>query len=222
MTKIIFELQYVSVLMSAAIGGYFYRSFNSFCRVIYWQVLIYAIVYTSARLVVKYAAALRIAPNTHWLYNAHLAVETAILLFGAFLLLRSERSMMPMRMAYVLFLGVLCFQLYQWSFFHFANLAQMLAGIVISVSYLTVLYKRFQVENFSWRTFPELWLCLGILVYFAGIIPYSGMMHNLQTTNTELNSYLFHYIVYALACIRYLLCLVSFIIVAQNRGAGYE
>ncbi len=68
------------ISLALCIGIYVYRYMDMFYRLIFFQILIYAVVFTLSYVIMITSK----QPQTQWLYNIHMFLETGLLFIAAF------------------------------------------------------------------------------------------------------------------------------------------
>jgi len=107
-----------------------------------------------------------------------------------------------------------------WIYSHFTDLV---ACFIITLISVFVLYEIFLKTEKQWYRQPEVYICVGLLVYFASSIPYIALMGYLQEKQPELNTIMFQVINGVLANLRYLGVAIAFWLVKKNKFApAYE
>lgn len=151
--------------------------------------------------------------NNQWVYNIAMLAEAYLLIYGAYLFLKEK-----VRFGFLLVLGiqfilVYVIQLALTSFFAFANYAYVALAINVVLLFSGVCYFGFKENKGSLFRLPELYLCTGLVLYFAAVVPYLSLFSHLQRYFPYLNMRLFDSFVGVSASLRYLLLATSFYVI---------
>lgn len=187
-------------------GAFAFRFFNKFYKLIFFQVVLSIVFYIGAYVILMYQA------SNHWMYNVYIFAEVMILLYAAQLYLSGSTRKRIVLIGIISFLSIYVIEGVTDGFSDILNITLVAAGLIVVVVYGMVMYSALHQTDFDWKMSPELWLCIGTLVYFACNVPFIGLIHQLLRYDAKLVDSLF-YITEVLAAIRYLMVSVAFIIV---------
>lgn len=205
LSQILMDLS--TTILAILIGLLAYRKLPTFYRVLFFQALAYLIIDSYA---VTY-------PNNGMVYNISILIEIGLLLLAAHVYFKTFVSKWISFIGYFAFLLVWCFDIYYHGKNQLAYHAYILGGIFITAMYIRILFDHYTKKNDNFRNAPLLLSCLGIFIFFAGIVPYLSMMYYLQGLDSVLNKRLFQYMMVYPAIIRYFLLALAFWLVWKNR-----
>jgi hypothetical protein len=154
--------------------------------------------------------------HNQWVYNLAMPVETAILSLGGYEYFKEEREKILIVAGYVVFLLVFVTELFLKGILVFSNHGFITEGIILLVLYLSVIYSLFASRQNTWKHAPEMWISLGIVIYFAGVIPYFSLMDYLEEYHPAINLIFYRYINIELSNVRYLLLAYGFWLARRN------
>lgn len=198
------------LFLALGVGIFAVRQLNLFYRLIFAQVVWYVLVYAGSYAITIYQSMSGAELNNQWLYNLYFPVECALLSMAGIIFFQNRQATLRITIAYFIFLTAFLWQLASMDFRGFANYGVVAEAALLVVIYLMILYSKFITSDFHWRSSPEFWLCIGIAMYFACIVPYFSMINLLNRTNGQLNQFLFYLINEVLGNVRYLFTAVSF------------
>jgi hypothetical protein len=199
------------MFLSFSVGLFGYRIFNRFYRLIFLQVGIAIGFYIGAYQVVEYQKAHGLRMSNEWMYNAYILVEVVILLYAAFWYLPDIRMKRITLSGIVVFSIIYFSELIMDGPWHLLNITLVCAGLILVTIFVMVLHDVINKTDFSWKVSPDLWVSIGILIYFACNVPFLGLFHQLMKYDATITDRLF-YITEILASIRYFTFSVAFLL----------
>lgn len=183
-----------------------YGKLPVFYRILFFQALAYLIIDVCA---ITYS-------NNGVLYNAGMVVESGLLFFAAHTFFHTRTSKYVLLLLYSGFLSVLLFDFCFSGIKAFAVHAYITSGVFITGIYLCILFLHFHHHVRGYITLPLLLSCIGILIFFAGMVPYLSMMPYLQELDAGLSQKLFKYTVLLMGILRYLLVAIAFMLLGKQ------
>lgn len=203
-TQIFLDLS--TTFLAFGIGLIVFKRLKRFYRILFFQVLIY--------LFVDVAATVFVPVNNGWLYNVLIVIEAGFLLFAAQAYFNTQRSKKVLILLFGVFLSVFFADVFIFTgIVKFAHHAAITEGIILTGVYLFLLYEQLK-QKIDRSSKAMIIASTGIALYFAGTIPYLGIMFYLRELDAALSKELFNNIVIVLALVRYLLVAIAFFIVA--------
>ena len=167
-------------LITLAIGVWSYRSMNKFWRLLFLQIVVYAITLLVSYIVTYYQKSHGQNENTLAVYNVYMLIEISILLAAAHVYFNTKVSKYLAFTGYGLFLVVFFIQIRQNNIYTFANYASATQSTVLTLFYGVILYQHFALHSASLLKEAEIWMCAGLLMFLAGCIPYITMINYMQ------------------------------------------
>lgn len=195
------------LFLAMFIGTVSYRTLTNTYRLIFFQTIAAIISFFAAYAVLDYQQSHQQPLNNHWVYNLYIFVEVLLLLDAAWMSFSpSRRKLITMAIAgfVLIYVAEVIFD----GFSSLLNMTLVASGILIVITYLQVLYSAIHRPGFNWKTSPEFWLSLGVVIYFACNVPVIGLMPVLMKDHATLLGNLF-YITEYLAVVRYLFVCVA-------------
>jgi hypothetical protein len=198
------------LLLVALISGIAaFRKMNVFHKTIFLQLLVWMVFYAASYVVTTWQKNRDLPQNNHAVFNIHLLFETGILMAAV-----RNYFDVPWKKRLVIwilpaFMAVYVVQVYHTGLHQFANYADTTACFALTLLYALALYQAFHSGGSWWRT-PEVYICAGILVYFACSIPYITAFGYLQSNFPELSRSLYYLVINGLNNERYLLLAIGF------------
>ena len=194
-------------ILVVIIGILTFSRLSPFYRILFFQTAIFLIfdLYAST------------FPNNALVYNVSMLIEIGLLLLASYLYFKTFVSKWTAITGYSVFLLIWCFDMYHYNKNQLADHAYISGGIFITATYIRILFYHYTNKNDNYLTPPLLLSCLGIFIFFAGIVPYLSMMHYLQSKDEDLNTIVFQYMMVYPAIIRYFLLAVAFLLLRRSR-----
>ncbi len=211
MIKLLDELTGITIALF--FGVYAFRFMNSFHRIFLGQLVAYILI-----VMLTYIVQLIPSMNNHnqWVYNLSMPIETGILTLAAYIHFKSKKEKNLIWLGYFIFLLVFTSEIVIKGFLIFSNHGYVAECILLIVLYLLVLYSLFIKQNIAWKHTPEIWISIGIVVYFGSVLPYLSLLQYFQEYFPEINRMLFRLITVGLSNIRYLLLAYGFWLIRRN------
>lgn len=194
------------MFIAILIGILVYKRLPVFYRILFFQVLSFIAIDIYAT---------TIKNNNAWLYNIEMIIEISLIFLAAYSYFNKVLSKRILIILFSLFLCILFINFYFYPSNMLSNYAYITGGILITGIYLTILFSHFYIRKDDYLTAPLVISGLGIVLYFAGTIPYLSMMYSLQKKDAHFNQSLFQTIVVALAFIRYLFLAIAFFLLGK-------
>lgn len=218
--QVLYEV--ISQLLSVAAGIYAYPYMTKFIRLLFFQLIAWQAVYLSSHAYTAYQHSIGLEMQNHWIYNIQVPLELLFLTVAACYFLKDALSRHLAIILYIIFLLTVALQLKLSGTDHFINYGMVVAGIIVTILYSQVLYRKFNSDHLSWKRSPEIWASTGLIIYFACNIPYFSMFDYLNVKHPALSEKLFHFITDVLANIRYLFLAIAFLLVRKNKSVLYR
>ncbi len=194
-----------------------YKRLSTFYRIILYQVIVWLCFYWGLHFLLIYQSKNGLPLNNQWLMNIHLVVETSILCLAAFFNSKDVTIRWSVIGSICLFIIVVFLQLYQDGIRKYWHYADIIECISITFIFIQIIFKYVKNRTEFWYKSPELIICLGLLFYFGGSVPYISMLHYLQENNPDLNALLFRLINDVLCNFRYVLMGAAFLLIYKNK-----
>lgn len=189
-----------TTILAILIGILAYRKLPAFYRVLFFQALAYLIIDS-------YAVTHR---NNGQAYNIGIIFEVSLVFLASAFYFKTKNSRFLLLGLFLIFLLLFVFDIYSFPK-QFAYRAYITGGITITGIYLTILFFHFLGKKDNYHTSSLVLTCVGIVMYFACMVPYLSMMNNLQQQNAESNKELFKLIIVTLGLLRYFLIALAFL-----------
>ena len=156
--------------------------------------------------------------NNQWLYNYYQLADCALLLLVGFYL---DKNKLFRRLAiggFIAFLFVWSFSVYEHGIVHFVISAYNLMSVLLIAAYFRIFYHSAMKHNQQLLRLPELWLCIGIIVFYGCNIFFFSIMDDLEKdlSRDELGT-ITYLLTTVLNNIRYLLTALAFYLVHSNK-----
>jgi hypothetical protein len=199
------------------VGVYSFKKLNNFYKIIFLQVLCASIIYVVARLITYHQKLKEVPADNQWVFNVYIILEVLLLSSAATLQIKSNKIKIIIAFGVTGCLAMFGYHLSSVGFYRFANNTQIVAGILIIAIYLYLIFSALHRPS-SVNKFPtEVWLYIGLCLYFACNVPLMAFIHYLYSRSPELTETLFNFITNVLGNIRYLLTAISFWIFFRKR-----
>jgi hypothetical protein len=208
----------VSGLAIALLLGLFsFRYMNFLYRIYFFQLVSYCVIFG-----MSYAVQNNSNHNNQWLFNLSMPIETGLLSWAAYVYFATDKKKYLVWIGYMVFLAIIISEMLIKGisvFFNYGYIAE--SGLLVLI-YLLVLYSHFIKQNLGWSSSPEIWISIGIVLYFGGVVPYLSLMRYLEQSHHHYSKLLYDFIIEGLCTIRYLLLAVGFWLVRRNALAKFK
>jgi hypothetical protein len=202
--------EFLGPVVALIVGVYAYRKLSLTWRILLLQVLIYCLT-----LLLAYFATSESSSN-HWVYNSYMLIEALTLGLAGYFYFKEQKIKQVMLTLIVLFVVVYFIYFSKYDFDVFANYMYAAQGVFLIPIFSMVLYYGFRAGVNNWTSVPEIWVSIGILMYFGCLAPYLSMYTYLGKNYPDTSRFLFHLINDALANIRYFLLAFGFFLMRRN------
>lgn len=200
----------LSLTLATAIGFRHYRLMSPFFKALFMQLIVWDFFYLFSYAITIRLSEYGLTPNNSWWLNAHMPFETGMLALAAYAYFDEKKPKYLLLLLYAIFLCA-CILLLSMNYIdRYNNYAAMLQGLLITLFYSVILYRVFTDPGFSWQQHPEIWVCTGLIIYFACNTPYMSAFNYLNKFHRGTSLILFRIITDVLANIRYFLLAFAF------------
>jgi len=206
----------LTLIVAFSIGVYAFRYMNLLYRIFLYQLLAYILIFILANVVRLILSQNNLPINNQWVYNLSMPIETGLLTWAVYEYFKASKGKIWIWIGYLIFITILVTELSIKGIWILSNHGYIAENILLLVLYLLVLYAHFTKQNGNWQRSPELWICLGIVLYCGGVVPYFSLINYLQVSYPKVNSFLYYFIIDGLATLRYLLLALGFWFVRSN------
>lgn len=201
-------------VIAFVIGLSIYKTMTPFYKALFWQLLCWIVIYLISHIVTKYQKWQDLPRNNQWVFNLSIFIETSLLALAAYLYFKDKLKQRMIILLYALFMGIYLASVYIKGFNAFLKYAFISECFIILILYTRILYSHFYI-NIKVSS-PEFWISTGILVFFAGNLPYFLLFDYLNSNHPKLSLLFFNIITDVLANVRYLLLAVGFWILRRS------
>ncbi len=211
----------ISLGSMLAAGLYAYRYMSPFFRIIFLQGVVWIFFYLLVHTLLIYQWIYGKTADSQWLINLAIVCETLLLMVAAWVYFREEWKKKLTLLLLFFFLLVLLVQGLTLGFSVYLHYADVAACIGITVLYTLLLYTFLTrpanpTTRIPQRYMPELLLSVGLLLYYAGSVPYVALIHYLEEDDPVWNDRLFYLINNVLAFLRYSLTAFAFLLLRRH------
>ncbi|HTB31892.1 MAG TPA: hypothetical protein VK808_07695 [Bacteroidia bacterium] len=203
-------IESLSLVLAFGMGLRAFQSMSLLHKTFFFQLVAYILIFILAIVVKLIAYANNVPPYNQWVYNLYMPIETGILVWAGFEYFKNSGKRFLIYVGYLIFLTIFISEICVKGIMILSNHGYVAEGILLLVIYLLLLYSQFTKSNNAWKRSPEIWISLGIVLYFGGSIPYLTLMNYLQESHSAINQFLFYFIIDGLANVRYLLLGLGF------------
>ncbi len=219
-TQFLYEASSLALALVAGIFAYPY--ITKFMRILFCQLVVWILFYFSGYGITYYQKMNHIAQNNIWLYNIAVPIEFLILTIAASTVFKHKLTRNVVLSSYIFFLVSLYLQTYFSKTDSFINYAMASGSIIMTTVFVWIIYIKF-TSALPFREYkPEVFACLGLIIYFACNVPYICLMPYLNESSPEQSKSLFNNIIDNLANFRYLLLAIAFILTRINKNKTYS
>jgi hypothetical protein len=204
----------VCLIFAFIMGILSYSRMNIFFRTLFYQLTLWLLFYLSTYVLITYQKQHGINPNDLLLINLSVFLEGTLLIVSGYLRLSAGWYRYATIAVYILYASVFLFEALTKGLWTFENYSFILLCIII-----TILFSKILFDN-SGKIFsnPFFWSCLGLVLYFACLVPYMSMVNYLNINYPDLSEFLFHVITDVLANVRYLFLAICFWIIYRTNS----
>lgn len=203
-------LEITSLIIALGVGVYAYPCMSRFTRTLFFQLVTWLIIYAFSWALTTYQYVMGLKMDNQWVFNIQIPLELLFLVIAACYFFKDKLYTYLAIVAYLLFLLVMFLQLTIFGLSVFINYGMVIAGIIVTIFYTLILYKKFDSDHLSWKYSPEVWAATGLIIYFACNIPYFSLFNYLNIHHPDLSRKFFSFITDVLANIRYLFLVIAF------------
>lgn len=214
--KLIYESfgHYIAILL----GFLALRKMQNFHRWMFIQIIVALPFYVLTFLILRYQKAHHLTLNNLWLHNIYTFVETGILLIGLNSKISGRVVKVLLRIGFLLFLMVFAYEYITKDSYKIYNLSFFIESMLITIFSSLILYQSLHKATSDWKTNPDIWILLGLILYFAGDVPYVGLLNYLNSEFPGLSKLFVHLVNNLLANLRYLLLALGFWLLISRLG----
>lgn len=152
--------------------------------------------------------------DNQWLFNCYLPLDNALQLLAAYYI-TAKKPWHLFIIGFLAFLTSWAMEIYAKGIMTFTIKAYIVDSILQMLAFLFVLHKAAMDYTGRFARCPELWACLGIIVYYGCNIPFFSMLGYLVTIKAyDVIKFLF-VILQVLIQIRYLFVAVAFFLYSK-------
>ncbi|HQQ94910.1 MAG TPA: hypothetical protein PLQ93_10170 [Bacteroidia bacterium] len=182
------------------------------------QIIVALPFYVLTFLILRYQKAHHLTLNNLWLHNIYTFVETGILLIGLNSKISGRVVKVLLRIGFLLFLMVFAYEYITKDSYKIYNLSFFIESMLITIFSSLILYQSLHKATSDWKTNPDIWILLGLILYFAGDVPYVGLLNYLNSEFPGLSKLFVHLVNNLLANLRYLLLALGFWLLISRLG----
>jgi hypothetical protein len=154
--------------------------------------------------------------NNQWVFNLYTLAEATLFFCAGFLSLRGKIGRSTFILMILPYYIIFILQGLVTGFSAFENYAYVAQSITISLLYFILLYFIFNTKSKNIAAVPEVWVSVGLVLYFACCIPYFSLFNFLNENYRSLSETLYFYINDVLAYLRYLFIAVAFWLIRRS------
>jgi hypothetical protein len=208
--------EFFGFTVALIIGLYTFRHMNFFYRIFFYQLIVFVISFILTYVVLFYEKSNNLPHTDQWIYNLFMPIETGFLAWAGYEYFRPNKERILVWVGYFIFLFILISEIVIKGPLMFSNHGYIAEGILLVVLYLSIIYNQLTYHGNEWKRSPELWISIGITLYFGGIIPYLSLIHYLQDRHPKINLFLYYCIVEGLSHLRYIFLAIGFWLIRRN------
>lgn len=206
----------LSLWLALVLGILAFRRMSRFCRILFFQLAVWIVFYSILYMVTMYQKINGIKPNNLPVLNLSILVEATLLLAAGYTQLNNRLGKSLLITAFIIFLGVFAAQLRNNGVWVFTNYAYIIVCFIVVALYSFVLFKFWVSCPSEWFKAAEIWICLGILIFYTCIAPYMTLVNYLNSEYLEVSKFLSRLITDVLANVRYLFLALGFWLARHN------
>jgi hypothetical protein len=203
-------LEIITTLLAFGMGAMLFRRLGRVSRIILMQVVL---------CLVMEVIAVSLKEN-NWVYNLFMPVETALLLVAAAYCFR-EKERRWVLLLYPVFAAVFAIDMvYFPGFWKIATHAAVVQGFVLGLVYTIIIYRRLTDRGETIADKPVVISGIGMLLYFACIVPFLCVMGYLFDKDPELCDRIFVFVIIPMSLLRYLFIAIAFFVEGRKTPAS--
>jgi hypothetical protein len=206
----------LSLLLVFIVGAFAFHYMDLFGRILFYQLAIWIEFYLLSYIVTSYQLQQGTEQNNLWVMNASVFIEIIFLARAGYELMKTPKKKYLLVCAICLFVIMFAIEIGYKGVDVFANYSYIFGSLLLVITFSFALYIQMGKGSPVPKTSPEMWMCLGILLYFTCGIPYLSLVNYLNANHPGVSTFLFHLINDGLANIRYLLLAVGFWLIRRN------
>ncbi len=210
-------------LIALLAGGVAFTRMQGFHKLLYLQIVLYAVSYVASYQVIYYQKAHHMTMNNLWVLNIYSVVETFCLLIALYVKLSQKREKQMLSLLVLPYLVLLVYDWSSHSIYSFYTLSFYAECVLFILAYSYLLYSNVHRHPLEWKSQPETWMVIGLLLYYAGTAPYMALFNALNSSHSKL-LFVLHLIINDLLCnARYLLLALGYwLLYKQNKPKLYS
>jgi hypothetical protein len=199
-----------SLLFALILGLRAYTYFSKFYYIVFYQLVTWILFYLLSYAVTYYQSTHGLKQNNLWVINLGFFVEITLLILSIRVYFDNKVLNFLLGISWGVFFTSFLIETSHQSIHVFANKTYIIGGFLIISLFSYMLYKIFSSENSNPFYNSKLWVCAGLVLFYACNIPYLSVINYLNINYPNLSSLLFKFITDILANLRYLFLGVSF------------
>ncbi len=216
MQQFFHHLFHILLLLVFLIGILSLKKSSIFFKLIFFQVVYTCLTTVVAILYKKYQIDHGMVVNNMWLGNINLFIELSIIFYAFRIYLKESWIKKSVTIAYLIFVSVYALTGWQQGFWVILNYADLTSCFLMTLILVYAYFIVSQEKNISiWKS-PEKLAIMGMLIYFAGSIPFIAMWDYLITNSPKVLALLYVGINYTIAYIRYIFVGIAFWLIYKN------
>jgi hypothetical protein len=200
----------VGLVIPLLLGIFVFRYMSFLYRLYFFQLMFSVLIYILSWVLPSAKV------SDHWLYNLSMPVETGLLTWAGYLYFADDKRKYLIWVGFALFMIIYISDVLIKGISVFFNYGYIAESALLVMIYLLILYSHFIKQSIGWKTSPEIWISIGIVLYFGGVVPYLSLMRYLQSAHPQMSSLLYEFIIEGLETVRYLLLGLGFWLVRRN------
>lgn len=205
-----------TAVLALIAGLLVFRRMNLFCRLLFFQLLSWLVLYTIAYMVTERQKYLHLPLNNQWVFNIYLFVEASFL-FGAASVFFKERFIrLTLLLCYVFFMLFFFTAISLNGFLEFSSYALSLESILLIIVYILILYKVIISGSAGTSKSTEIWISVGLVLFLACNLPYFSMFNYLNKYDLALSQKLHASITQIFSHLRYLFLAIGFLMIKKQ------
>jgi hypothetical protein len=214
----VFLIACLNVVLIVAIffGAFAFKKSKILFRLFFIQITYTMLVEVIKKFHHIYQTNNKIPINNLWIGNINLLVEQSIIFLALYVFLSKRWEKNTTIVLYLTFVTSYLLNIYGNSFWDDLNYADLMSCFLLT---FVLVYIYFQIAQSQitpfWKS-PEKIAIMGLLIYYAGSIPFIAMWDYLMTNSMKVLGYLYYGINYSIALIRYIFLGIAFWLLYKN------